>query len=223
MKNLFLMVLCLFLFGFVACSNTHTKPVSINELNKQIAIELENLDNNYSEETLKALSVVLRNNLTITKNYSTENPTDKYLKIAESTNKKVLKNKNNNLVEISLENNNEYSWQKTIKKSKLLEFAFNNKINLTNLSNIEPIIENEKVTGINIGNKYFDYELLAKEFGLESNIIENIEDNKKEIIIKGKNKGFCSHFDINKSEQLSNNNHNYEQILNLIFSDLKIN
>ena len=56
------MVLCLFLFGFVACSNTHTKPVSINELNKQIAIELKHLDNNYSEETLKALSVILRNN-----------------------------------------------------------------------------------------------------------------------------------------------------------------
>ena len=217
------MALCLFLFGFVACSNTHTKPISINELNKQIAIELENLDNNYSDETLKALSVVLRTNLTINKKQSSKTPTEKYLKIAESTNKKVLKNKNDNLVEISLENNNKYSWQKTIKKSKLLEFAFNNKINLTNLSKIEPILENEKVIGLNIGNKYFEYNLLAKEFGLESNIIENIEDNKKEIIISGKNKGFYSHFDIIKSEQLSNNNYNYEQILNLIFSDLKIN
>ena len=223
MKKLFFMALCLFLFGFVACSNTHTKPISINELNKQIAIELENLDNNYSDETLKALSVVLRTNLTINKKQSSKTPTEKYLKVAESTNKKVLKNKNDNLVEISLENNNKYSWQKTIKKSKLLEFAFNNKINLTNLSKIEPILENEKVIGLNIGNKYFEYNLLAKEFGLESNIIENIEDNKKEIIISGKNKGFYSHFDIIKSEQLSNNNYNYEQILNLIFSDLKIN
>ena len=101
-----------------------------------------------------------------------------------------------------------------------MEFALKNNINLTNLSTIEPIKENDKVIGLKIGNKYFEYEDLANHFGLESNLIENITENKKEIVIKGKNNNLKNYFDIKKSEQLSNDNHNYYDILTIFFDDL---
>lgn len=209
--------------SFVACSKTSSNTVSNYDINKSVAAELESIDKNYSEETLKALSIILRTNFSTNNKQINKQPSQKYLNIANKTSNKVLKNENNNLIEISLDDNEEYSWAKTIKKSKLLEFALKNKISLTSLSNIKPVIQDGKVKSLNIGNKQFDYEILAKEFGLESNVIENIEDNKKEIVIKGKNKGFYSHFDTKKSEQLSNNNQTYEQILKTFFNDLKIN
>jgi len=222
MKKILLLIISIFLLGFVACSKTSSKQVSNTDLNKIVAQELESIDKNYSDETLKALSVILRTNILIYNKQLNKEPNQKYLNLANQTNNKVLKNEKNNLIEISLDNNNEYTWQKSIKKSKLLEFALKNKINLTNLSNIEPIKDDNKVEGINIGNKYFDYKELANEFGLESNEIETIEENKKEIVIKGKNKGFYGNFDTLKSEQLSNDNYSYENILKTFFKDLKI-
>lgn len=216
--------MCLFLLCFSACSKQTVKIDNNININEIVATKLEEMDKGYSDETLKALSVILRTNLTINNsNTSIATPKEKYLNISKTTRNQVLKNQNNNLIEISLSDNNEYTWQKTIKKSKLLEFAFKNKINLTSISEVEPIIDNGKVVGLNIGKKYFEYETLSKEFGLESNTIESIESNKKEIIIKGKNKGFYNNFDIDKSEQLSNDNHNYKQILKTFFNDLKIN
>ena len=76
----------------------------------------------------------------------------------------ILKTENNNLIEISLIESDEYHWQKTIKKSKILEFALKHKINLTNISDIKPVFENEKVKGINIGGKFFDYQMLYYVF-----------------------------------------------------------
>lgn len=224
MKKSIFIVMCLFLLYFSACSKQTVKNDNNININEIVATKLEEMDKGYSDETLKALSVILRTNLTINNsNTSIATPKEKYLNISKTTRNQVLKNQNNNLIEISLTDNNEYTWQKTIKKSKLLEFAFKNKINLTSISEVEPIIDNGKVVGLNIGKKYFEYETLSKEFGLESNTIENIESNKKEIIIKGKIKGFYNNFDINKSEQLSNDNYNYEQILKTFFNDLKIN
>jgi hypothetical protein len=130
--------------------------------------------------------------------------------------------KNNNLIEISLIDSDEYRWQKIIKKSKILEFASKHKISLTNISDIKPY-ENEKVSGLNIGGKIFDYKMLITEFGLESNNIEKIETTKTEVIIQGKNKGLFDNFSTHKSEQLSNDNYNYKDILKIFFNDLKIN
>ena len=224
MKKYIIILLSIFLLGFSACSNSPQKTVSKAEINNIVASELQKIDKGYHEETLKALSVILRTNININNDNSYNQPiNDKYLSIANKTNKEVLKNKNNTLIKICFDNNEEYYWQKNIKKSKLLEFALKNKINLTNISVIEPIFENEKIVGINIANKFFDYEQLAKEFGLESNKIESIEKYKTEIIIKGKNKGFSNAFNIEKSEQLSNNNYNYKEILKEFFDDFKIN
>ena len=220
MKKYFVIFVCLMLFIFVGCTKTSTSPNF--DIDNEVAVELEKMDNNFSDETLKAMSVVLRTNLKIDqiKPAENQNPTKKYLNITKQTKNKVLKNKNNNLIKISFEKPEEYTWQKTIRKSQILEFALKNNINLTNLSTIEPIKENEKVIGLKIGNKYFEYEDLANHFGLESNLIENITENKKEIVIKGKNNTLKNYFDIQKSEQLSNDNHNYYDILTIFFDDL---
>lgn len=219
MKKYLFLCLSLILMFFVACEKIE-KQESVN-VDTMVAQELEKLDNGYSDETLKAMAVIIRTNLIVdgeTK-INKMQPNEKYLLLTKSTDYKQLKNKNGSLVKISFEDSPDYTWQKNIKKSDILEFALKNNVSLTSLSNIEPVMENKKIIALKIGNKSFDYNTLAEHFGLESNIIEKISTNSTEIIIKGKNKGFNNSFDIETSEQLSNNNHNYLEILNIIFSD----
>ena len=224
MKKYIIFILSIIILVFVGCTNQAQKTPPKADINNLVAVELEKIDKNYSNETLRALSVILRTNLTINNQETNNlNPNLKYLEIVNSTKNEVLKNNKNNLIEISLIEKEEYHWQKNIKKSKFLEFALKNKISLTNISQIDPVFENEKVKGINIGGKFFDYQLLISEFKLESNDIETIETNKTEVIIKGKNKGFFDNFNIDKAEQLSNDNYNYKDILKTFFNDLKIN
>lgn len=207
---------------FVGCGKLE-KQESIN-VDDFVAQKLEKIDNNYSDETLKAISVIIRTNMIVdneTLNSKTK-PSEKYKTLTKATSYKTLKDKNNNLIKTSFENSPDYTWQKNIKKSDILEFALKNNISLTNISNVEPVFENDKIKALKIGNKTFDYSKLASQFGLESNNIEKITTNKTEIIVKGKNKGFVNSFDIKTSEQLSNNNHNYLEILNHFFDDFSV-
>lgn len=222
MKKIILTLLIVLTFSFVACGKLE-KTKQPENLDYSIASKLESMDNNYSDETLKAMAVILRNNLKVKQDYTfTNNPSEKYLKIVKTTNNKVLRDSNKDLIEISFDNTNEYEWQKVIKKSEILDFALRNNLKLTNLSDIEPVLEDEKVIGLNIANKYFDYYTLAKQFNLSSNNIINIYSNKSDIIINGKGYVFFNHFDIIKSEELSNNNYNYRQILEYFFNDLTL-
>ena len=92
-----------------------------------------------------------------------------------------------NQAEISVDKNKDDYWNKIIKKSEILDIKYKNEISLTNISNIEPIYKDEKISLLKIGNKYFDFSLLAKEFQLESSNIEKIEIDKNNIIVYGKN------------------------------------
>lgn len=217
-----MVVLSLIMMIFVGCGKLE-KQESVN-VDDFVAQELEKIDNNYSDETLKAMSVIIRTNMIVdneTLNNKTK-PSEKYRNLTKATSYKILKDKNNNLIKTSFENSPDYTWQKNIKKSDVLEFALKNNISLTNISNVEPVFENDKIKALKIGNKTFDYSELASQFGLESNNIEKITTNKTEIIVKGKNKGFVNSFDIKTSEQLSNNNHNYLEILNHFFDDFSV-
>lgn len=222
MKKLILCFCGFMLLFFVSCKNI---PIQDNppDLENQVAYELMMRDKNYSDETLKAMSVIIRTNLSINSpTKSNFGASEKYLNLTNQTKGQVLKNNQNNMVEISFENSDNYNWQKTIKKSEILKYALKNNISLTTLSKINPDIKDGVVMGLEIGNKYFNYEELAKEFNLESNIIENITQNKNEIIINGKNKGFNGYFNIEKSEQLSNNNYFYQDILGDFFENLTL-
>lgn len=226
MKKYIILFLSVFLFMFASCGKLEKQP-DYSKIETMVALELESFcdskQNTFSDETLKAVSVIIRTNLKINPTNNKKIKTnEKYLNIAKQTCGKVLKNKNGSLVEISFDNNENYSWQKSIKKSRLLEFANKNNISLTSLSTFEPVLKNERVIGLKIGGKYFDYKTLANEFNLESNIIEKISENRNEIIINGKNKGFSPVFDLEKSEQLSNDNYNYLEILSVIFDEFII-
>ena len=102
-------------------------------------------------------------------------------------NNKTHINLTQNQAEISVDKNIDTHWKKIIKKSEILDFAYRNEISLTNISNIEPIYKDDKISLLKIGNKYFDFSLLAKEFQLESSNIEKIEIDKNNIIVYGKN------------------------------------
>lgn len=209
----------------VSCKNIEEVKVNYDEIDLQVAYSLQKLDENYTTETLKAMSVVLRNNILINNNSDFNkdvNLDQKYIDIAQLTNNLVLKNNDNDLIELSFENNENYTWQKNIKKSELLEFALKNNVSLASISSIEPISENEKIVGLKIGKKYFDYKSLAKEFNLQSNQIINISSQKDEILVTGKNKGLYGYFNAQKSENLSKNNKNYKEILTEIFDNLKL-
>lgn len=209
--------------SIISCGNAK-QNFSDEKIEKAVALKLQEIDNNYSDETLKALSIILRGNFSFENqiNIQNINQNSKYENIAKQTKNCVLKNNNGSIIKISLNLQKDYRWLKIIKKNELLEFALKNNINLANLSDIQIEKENDKVLGIKIANKYFDYANLSEEFNLESNLIEDISQTKSEIIIKGKNKGFYDNFDIYKSEELSNNNYNFEQILKYFFNNLKI-
>lgn len=225
MKKIFLFIFSFIMIFCVSCKNIEEVEVSHDKIDLQIAYLLQKMDENYTNETLKAISVVLRNNTIINNNSSSDFEEDinqKYKDIAQSTNNLVLKNENDDLIELSFKNNENYTWQKNIKKSELLEFALKNNISLSSISSVEPVSENEKIVGLKIGKKYFDYQTLAKHFDLQSNQITNISSQKDEILISGKNKGFYGYFDTQKSENLSKNNKNYKEILAEIFESLKL-
>ena len=222
MKRFLILLFSLTCLSFISCGTLNSAKNQQN-IDYVIASNLQSMDNNFSDETLKALSVVLRNNIIVKQSYSSSTkPNDKYLKIVKSTKNKMLKDKNNDIIEITFNDTNSYEWQKNIKKSEILEFALKNNLSLSSLSDIKPVIEDEKVIGLNIGKKYFDYSTLAKHFNLNSNNIKDIQSNKSEVIIKGHGNGFYNHFDILKSEELSNNNHNFEEILEYFFNDLTL-
>lgn len=222
MKKLLILFFSLSILFSISCGKIQTRQ-EINNIDRVIATRLQEIDKNYSDETLKALSVAIRNNVLINNNqdYSSD-INEKYLKIVRITNNKTLRTENNDLIEISLNNTDDYIWQKNIRKSDILDFALKNNISLTNLSNIETISNNGKVVSLKIGDKVFDYQILSKQFNLESNQITSISSTKNDVIINGKGKSFFNFFNIEKAEQLSKNNYNYPDILNYFFNDLKI-
>ncbi|MBQ7917401.1 MAG: hypothetical protein IJ310_01140 [Clostridia bacterium] len=224
MKKIFSIFVVLLIFLTSGCSKT-TNVSNATNLEDVVAYELEQIDNsqNLDDETLKSLSVVIRTNTILNNDFQDKNynPSKKYKDIVNETKNQTLKiNGNAEFIDISTQ---DYEWKKSIKKNKLLEFAYLNNISLSNLSNIEPIYKEEKIEKLNIAGNSFDYKNLAENFYLESNDITNIETTNKEVVIYGKNKGFYNKFDYNKSKNLSKQGKNYKEILNNLYPNFEIN
>lgn len=224
MKKIFSIFVVLLIFLTSGCSKT-TNVSNATNLEDVVAYELEQIDNsqNLDDETLKSLSVVIRTNTILNNDFQDKNynPSKKYKDIVNETKNQTLKiNGNAEFIDISTQ---DYEWKKSIKKNKLLEFAYLNNISLSNLSNIEPIYKEEKIEKLNIAGNSFDYKNLAENFYLESNDITNIETTNKEVVIYGKNKGFHNKFDYNISKNLSKQGKNYKEILNNLYPNFEIN
>lgn len=224
MKKLICILLTIFLVSLTACSNNKQEVSNASNLEDIVSYELEQLDKeqNLDNETLKSLSVIIRTNHILNNDLDNQNlhSSTKYKTIANQTKNETLKI-NGNLEFISISSNN-YTWKKIIQKDKLLTYAFNNNISLSNLTSIEPIYNQNRVKIINIGGKEFDFKNLANEFDLESNKITNIQTNNKEIIIYGEDKGFNESFDVKKASTLSNEGKNYKEILENLYNNSTI-
>lgn len=224
MKKIFSIIVVLLIFLTSGCSKT-TNVSNATNLEDVVAYELQQIDNtqSFDDETLKSLSVIIRTNTILNNDFQDKNytPSQRYKDIVNETKNQTLKiNGNAEFIDISTQ---DYEWKKSIKKDKLLEFAYLNNISLSNLSNIEPIYKEDKIEKINIAGNSFDYKNLAENFDLESNDITNIETTNKEVVIYGKNKGFYNKFDYNESKNLSKQGKNYKEILNNLYPNFEIN
>lgn len=222
MKKIYSILLILSLLIFSACSIKETTQSQSINIDNYIAYKLEQLDNNYNNETLKALSLIIRTNEKLKPSNTNNNYpiSQKYKDIVTQTENELIKtNGNFEYINISEKEN---IWTQTIKKDKLLNFALKNNISLSNIKTIEPVYLNNSLQGIKVGGIMFDYKALTKEFDLKSDKITNITTNKQEIIITGKDFNNFKYFNIEKSEQLANSGKNYKEILSDFFNNLKI-
>ena len=232
MKNLkkyihgFLLILIVFptIFLFGCSKKSDIVESSVEALTLCELEQVEGVEN-LSDDTIKALSVIIRTNI---KNSDYQNfayvPNNKRLsKLVKETNGETLDSISTSSINL---NNQTYkkigyikdneTWKVEIKISQILKYLKNNNINLSNISNINPIYSDENcLTGIEIGGKFISYEVLEKEFGLKSNKIIKIENTLTKIVVTGE---YEKAFNINSSEDLANSGKNYNQILNHFFS-----
>ncbi len=234
MKKLISIFCCFFvIFLLFGCSKKESY-VPVENLEHRVSSELEEIDNiqNLSDETIKALSVVIRTNLlndnqnnkniSENKEYSTVH--NHIYDIIKETSGEVLKS-SEGLKKFEIEES--YSnglWEIQIKKSDLLNYLNKNNISLSNISNITPVFdEDNNFLYLVVGGKVIYYNELKDEFGLKSKKITNIENNINSITIYGE--GYDSdtaYFNIEESLQLEEDGLNYKELLNHFFKGFNL-
>lgn len=208
--------ICIFLIG---CSNTNNTSYAINDY---VYRELEKIENveSLNEETIKALSIVIRTNIEdeeINKNVNIEKNNSKLYKIINSTNNLKL-NKKHKYQKFIFDKNNKKNknekWNKSISKSDILKYMLNKNISLANISDIKINYNDEnKINSISIAEKNIIIEELIKEFNLPNNNIVDIKINKTNIVVIGEFESNNIYFDIEKANELSNTGLKYNKIL----------
>lgn len=233
-------------FSFSGCSEK--EKIVESSVEAMTLCELEQIDGieNFSDETIKALSVIIRTN---NKNDNETNfayiPNNKRIeKLVEETNGKILVQKNNEDLNENniaspifigtLNENNQIknnkldyinsegskTWSVVIKKSAILNYLKKNNISLSNISDIKTNNDNDgKLLSISIGNKEIPYSSLKENFGIKSNKILKIENNLTNIVIYGE---YDESFDIYKAENLSSQGNTYDKILNVLVKNYEI-
>lgn len=223
MKRFFV---CFFIFCFLpffcCCSNTKTEASASSQEDLLVLKELEQIENIYSfdDETVKALSIVIRtNNKNSNKSIEEYSPKNEHIyNIVKSTSGKILTFKNKPPV---LNYNKNDDWVVSIKKFDILKFMSSKNISLSNISEIEPRFDsNGLFLGLFVAEKFLSYEELKTEFKLPSNNIKNIKNEMSSVEIFGN--GYENNFDIEKADKLSKNGYNYESIINYFYEDFEL-
>lgn len=226
MKKLFIILICC-CFMFSGCSKNTSSSITADnqadafDIDFLVAKEIEEIDGceNFSDETIKSLSIITRTNLINENNLKTEETTppknEHILNLVKETENQILDSENQtqkNKIEITTKE--EESWVKEIKKVDILKFLTKNKINLTSTKNISPEKDEfGKTKNLNLNGKIVSFEKIKKEFDLPSNNIEYIENNKTNIKIHGKGSSDSMIFNIQEAENLSKMGFGYEKIL----------
>ena len=229
----FLSIICIVLVTilFAGC----TKPAKYDaaeSLEHHIANNIENINNiqKVSDETIKALSVIIRtNSLNENKNFAEnskktydENHNKIYL-ISSQTKGEILTN-NNSISKLEISEDFSPYWETEIKKSSLLSFLNKNNISLSSISNIsQEVDEKGNINAVIIVGKKIEYNAIKDEFSLKSNKITKIDNNLTSLVIYGENPKSTNCFYVNEAEKLVKEGYDYKQLLNHFFNgfDLK--
>ena len=239
MKRLGLILICICLCFCCSCSkkesNTQvaSKQAHASELDKQVAFEIENYKNidSLEDETIKALSVVIRTNILngeiekkSTEEYSVKN--EHILKLTTETSGEILskENNSNDSVTIYIEDESEpEEWTKEIKKVEILKYLKKKDISLSSISNIKnKTNDNGRTQKIIVGGKEINYNEIMKEFDIPSNNLKSITNNISSITIIGIGKGTENNFNIFEAENDAKNGQNYKKILKNRYNDFNI-
>ena len=244
MKRLnYIFISLLFILCFVGCSKK--EKIQTDALEAMTICELEQIENisSLNDETIKALSVVIRTNLkeNIDENFAYIPNNERLAKLVYSTKGETLNFNENRLDEEftetsayygSMSNNifknkkinytykKEDVWTVKIKKFQILKFLNKKNINLSNMSKIEPVVlDDGRIEYIKIGSKNISYNELANEFKLKSNKILKIDNSLTEITISGL---YENNFNINDANNLAIEGNSYDKIIENMLKDWKI-
>lgn len=195
----FVVILCAVL-SFCACKEQKQNQSKAVDINLATAAEIESIDGfeNFDDETVKSLALVIRSNFenfgssgvsdsVKSKEPSIKNNEQMHKKIyslvllSESENNEPLKSKT--IINIT-DNSSDFSQE--IKKVDVLKFIAKNNISLSNISSIEPKFNDKnELEYLSVGGKKISYKDLKKEFGLNSNKIKSVDSTKNSLIICG--------------------------------------
>ncbi|MBQ8424522.1 MAG: hypothetical protein IJX17_00690 [Clostridia bacterium] len=111
----------------------------------------------------------------------------------------TLKNNNIIILQSNFDTKSE-NWSIKINKSDILKYLKSKHIKLSNISNIQTKYNDDgSLASITIAGNTISYTELKNHFGLKSNNITKIENNKSFITIYGENKN-NDYFDITKAK-----------------------
>lgn len=217
----------------VSCKSEQNLPV-VNTMEDAVAGRVEEAisTNDLSDETIKALSVIIRTNETLFPSDSKNISSNERIKnLCTSTKDLVLEpetsepSENNDLktkISYYYGSSND-AWQREISKSEILKFLKENNISLSSISNIEvEKTDDGEVEFIIIGGKSFNFGKIASRFDLPSNKITKIFTSLSSVTISGEGTGHTNSFSISKAEQLSKEGKNYKEILSELLKDTQI-
>lgn len=219
-KFLSIILIIALTFIFSGCSNKKNQSTTAQTMEYAVAYELSKLENieNLDNETLKALTVVIRTNLSrnpknAPQNINKDSINEKYINISNETKNQILSEDKKTPAEVSYKyNSEEGSWGKEIKKSEILGYMLKNKISLSNISNVEQIVnEDNELEYLIIGGKKIPFIELKDKFNLKSNKITSVLNKNTTILIQGEYDNNKNYFDFSKINQ--NNSQNYKDLL----------
>lgn len=214
MKKFIILFVCfLSITSLISCKTLEKKTYSIDELIAQEISSIENFEN-FSEETIKTLSIIYRTNLDGQDLKLSTIPNNDLLSIIKKTNMLTLDKK------VNL-NTYEKNWSEAIDKYQLLEFFKSQNIKVANLSEIKIISdENGNAKKISISSKQFEFQTFANYFNLKSNKNIKITNEKSIIKIEGYGIGFDININIKDIQELSSKGLKYTEILDEITKNI---
>ena len=226
--NIILMTMCVIsIICLCSCTSNAKNTIEAKSMEDCVAYEISQIDNinEYSDEEIKVISVIIRTKLSknsINYNFDIKNINEHIKDLTSQTRGEVLVD-GENLANVSYSTSKpEEIWHENIKKSKILKYMMNNGISLSSVSNVKTNNnEDGTLNSLQIGGKDIPYSELEQNFNFKSNSIIDIKNNFTSVDVYGKIKidENCLYlYNLKASNSI-----NYKQLLNHYYNnyDLK--